>query len=80
MAEEKGVNKRTEKEINSKKEKKNSLAHKELEVINKQNWIRNRDLEHVTIEIYINDRCFKLRNNPYRKKKIHFNHPNSFKF
>jgi hypothetical protein len=49
-------------------------------VINKQNWIRNRDLEHVTIEIYINDRCFKLRNNPYRKKKIHFNHPNSSKF
>ncbi|KAJ6982818.1 hypothetical protein NC653_025813 [Populus alba x Populus x berolinensis] len=56
MAEEMGVNKRTEKEINSKKEKKNSLAHKELEVINKQNWIRNRDLELVTIEIYINDR------------------------
>ena len=39
-------------------------------MINKQNWIRNRDLEHVTIVIYINDRGFKLRNNPYRKKKF----------
>jgi hypothetical protein len=35
-------------------------------VINEQNWIRNRDLGLVTIEIYINDRGFKLRNNPYR--------------
>ncbi|KAL9388996.1 hypothetical protein Peur_017601 [Populus x canadensis] len=69
MAEEIGVNKRTEKEINSKKEKKNSLAHKELEVINEQNWIRNRDLGLVTIKIYINDRGFKLRNNPYRFNK-----------